>query len=38
MVTSFGPIDLVDMTVRAELGAGTSWNDPTRLGRLELPG
>lgn len=38
MVTSFGPIELVDMTVRAEVGAGTSWNDPTRLGRLELPG
>ncbi len=37
MVTSFGPIELVDMTVRAEIGAGPSWNDPTRLGRIECP-
>ena len=37
MVTSFGPIELIDMTVRAEVGAGPSWNDPTRLGRVGCP-
>ena len=29
MVTSFGRIDLLDMTVRAEIGSGQSWTDPT---------
>jgi transglutaminase-like putative cysteine protease len=28
MVTSFGRIDLLDMAVRAEIGAGESWNQP----------
>ena len=37
MVTSFGQLQMLGMTVWAELGEGTSWNDPTRPGR-EGPG
>jgi transglutaminase-like putative cysteine protease len=33
MVTSFGQIEMVGMTVWAELGSGASWSDPTRAGR-----
>jgi transglutaminase-like putative cysteine protease len=33
MVTSFGQIEMVGMTVWAEIGSGASWNDPTRPGR-----
>jgi transglutaminase-like putative cysteine protease len=33
MVTSFGQIEMVGMTVVAEIGSGASWNDPTRPGR-----
>ena len=33
MVTSFGRIEMVGMTVWAEIGSGASWNDPTRPGR-----
>jgi len=33
MVTSFGQIEMVGMTVCAEIGSGASWNDPTRPGR-----
>lgn len=33
MVTSFGHIDMVGMTVWAELGSTDSWSDPTRPGR-----
>jgi hypothetical protein len=33
MVTSFGRIDLLDMTVRAEIGAGESWSHPMLSGR-----
>jgi transglutaminase-like putative cysteine protease len=35
MVTSFGRIDLLEMTVRAEIGAGESWSHPTPSGRDE---
>jgi transglutaminase-like putative cysteine protease len=37
MVTSFGQIDMVGMTVWAERSSGESWSDPTRPGR-EGPG
>jgi transglutaminase-like putative cysteine protease len=33
MVTSFGQIEMVGMTVWAEIGAGATWNDPMRPGR-----
>jgi transglutaminase-like putative cysteine protease len=33
MVTSFGLLDMVGMTVWAELGSGASWNDSTLPGR-----
>jgi transglutaminase-like putative cysteine protease len=33
MATSFGKIEMVGMTVWAELGSGDSWSDPTRRGR-----
>jgi transglutaminase-like putative cysteine protease len=33
MVTSFGHVDMVGMTVWAELGTGETWSDPTRPGR-----
>lgn len=33
MVTSFGRLKLVGMTVWAELGSGESWNDSNRPGR-----
>jgi transglutaminase-like putative cysteine protease len=33
MVTSFGQIEMVAMTVWAEIGSGESWNDPKRPGR-----
>jgi len=37
MVTSFGKIQMVALTVWAEVGSGASWNDPTISGR-EGPG
>jgi transglutaminase-like putative cysteine protease len=33
MVTSFGQVEMVGMTVWAELGSGASWSDPTPIGR-----
>jgi transglutaminase-like putative cysteine protease len=36
MVTSFGPLDMVDMVVRAETGSGSSWTDPPRPTRNGL--
>jgi hypothetical protein len=36
MVTSFGPLDMVDLVVRAETGSGSSWTDPPRPTRNGL--
>jgi hypothetical protein len=33
MVTSFGQLEMIGMTVWAELGDGASWSDPARPGR-----
>lgn len=33
MVTSFGQVAVVDMTVCDELGSGDSWDDATAPGR-----